>query len=269
MSAQGKERKLARFLGLFSFGLGTAQLVVPDRVNRIIGLQDNARNRGIQRAVGLQELSAAGGIFGMSPPTPFLWSRVGGDALHLTLLARALQGRRNDRAKLVRTIGSVAGIAVVDAVASGLYARSAPTDPYAKQHEGEARQRSQEQEPVMEPVKGNPAVTIAATREEIQRYLKEFDIEERGEVTFAQAPGDRGTEVHVDVKKKSALLKAVGEDPEQKVRDDLRRLKQLIEVGEVTRSDGAPEGVDAKRQINQRAAQPLGEKELAKAGGAE
>ena len=48
---------------------------------------------------------------------------------------------------------------------------------------------------------------------------------------------------------------------------ELRRVKQLVEVGEIVRSDGAPEGSKAKRQLFQRPAQPLNDKELAKAGG--
>ena len=34
----------------------------------------------------------------------------------------------------------------------------------------------------------------------------------------------------------------LGEEPAQQVRDDLRRFKQILETGEVVRSDGSPEG---------------------------
>jgi hypothetical protein len=40
----------------------------------------------------------------------------------------------------------------------------------------------------------------------------------------------------------------------------------VIEVGEIVRSEAAPEGGEAKRQLFQRPGQPLKEKELAKAG---
>jgi uncharacterized membrane protein len=47
-----------------------------------------------------------------------------------------------------------------------------------------------------------------------------------------------------------------GESPETQVRDDLRRFKQVIETGEVTRSDGTPEGTRSTRHLTQKKAQP-------------
>ena len=38
------------------------------------------------------------------------------------------------------------------------------------------------------------------------------------------------------------LAKLFGEEPGQQVRDDLRRFKQVMETGEVVRSDGSLEG---------------------------
>jgi hypothetical protein len=269
MSIHPSDRKLARFLGLFSLGLGVTQLLFPDRVNRLIGVRDNPRTNAIERAVGAQELSAAAGIFAMSPPTPFLVSRLAGDVVHLQMLARALRNRRNDRDRLRAAIGSVAAITIVDAIASARSVRSYPTDPYPRQHEGPShRQNGSKEEPMHATVPGNPAITIAASPDEIRTRMKDFEIEEHGEVTLTPAPGGRGTEVHVDVtKSRNPLKKVVGDDPEQKVRDNLRRLKQVIEVGEVTRSDATPEGVNAKRQLKQRPAKPLDEKELATIGG--
>ena len=90
---------------------------------------------------------------------------------------------------------------------------------------------------------GNPAITIRGSRDEIARRLKDFEIEEHGTVTYAAAPGDRGTEVHVDVtKSRNPLKKVTGSDPEQIVRDNLRRLKQILEAGEVPTVAGQPRG---------------------------
>src|SRR5436190_14370733 len=105
MSGLPPERRLAKFLGAFGFGLGLAQLIVPDRVNKLIGVTDTPKSRTIQRAVGVQELTAAQGIFAFSPPTLVLWSRVAGDVMHLGMLANALtDGRRNDKTRLLGTI---------------------------------------------------------------------------------------------------------------------------------------------------------------------
>jgi uncharacterized membrane protein len=42
----------------------------------------------------------------------------------------------------------------------------------------------------------------------------------------------------------------------QQLRDDLRRFKQVLETGEVVRSEGSPDGTRTQRQLRQRAAQP-------------
>jgi uncharacterized membrane protein len=85
-----------------------------------------------------------------------------------------------------------------------------------------------------------------------------------GEVVFARAPRDRGTEVRVRMtyappggmagRIGAALL---GEEPEQQLRDDLRRFKQLMETGEIVRSEASPEGLRTRRLLAQRPAQPL------------
>ena len=92
-------------------------------------------------------------------------------------------------------------------------------------------------------------------------------------VTFTPAPGDRGTEIHVDLehgapggKLGEAILKLTGKEPLAKVKDDLRRFKQHVETGVIPRSDGTPEGELAERKLKQRPAQPLSEAELEQVG---
>lgn len=92
-------------------------------------------------------------------------------------------------------------------------------------------------------------------------------------VSFKPAPGDRGTEIHVDLEQTAPggkagemLMKLTGKEPLAKVKDDLRRFKAQFETGEIPRSDGVPEGELAERKLKQRPAQPLKEHELEKAG---
>jgi uncharacterized membrane protein len=77
------------------------------------------------------------------------------------------------------------------------------------------------------------------------RSVKGSDVRTSGAVRFHPAPGARGTEVHVDVHYSppaGALGRGIawifGEEPEQQLRDDLRRVKQILETGEVLLSDG-------------------------------
>ena len=254
MSGLPRERKLAKFLGAFSFGLGVAQLAVPDRVNKLIGVKDTPKTRTIQRALGVQELAAAQGIATFSPPTLVLWSRVAGDAVHLGLLANAINnGRKHDKTKLVRTVGAVAGIGLLDTFVSARYQSRWPKEPTPGEPLPTNRGDGDELDAHFD---GNPAITILASEAEIRPRLQEREIASFGDITLRQAPGGRGTEVIVRTSKKTETVKA-----------ELRKVKQLIEVGEIVRSDSTPEGADAKRQLRQRAAQPLDEKELAKTGG--
>jgi uncharacterized membrane protein len=101
------------------------------------------------------------------------------------------------------------------------------------------------------------------------RSAKGADVPNEGSVEFRAAPGGQGTEVHVRMtyevpagKIGELVARYFGEDPHQQLDDDLRRFKQVMEVGEVVRSDGAPYGKKARQEFPQHAAQPLSGKEL-------
>jgi len=123
------------------------------------------------------------------------------------------------------------------------------------------------------------AITVHRSREEVQRlwesseYRPEYTRGTDAAVTFTDAPGDRGTEIHVDLEGSTSggklgevVKKVTGAAPLAKVKDDLRRFKQHVETGEIPRSDGSPEGERAERKLKQRPAQPLEDSELEKAG---
>ena len=70
------------------------------------------------------------------------------------------------------------------------------------------------------------------------------DVYNEGTVRFRPAPGGRGTEVTVDLRYDPpggvagvAVAKLLHREPGQQVYDDLRRLKQVLEIGEVVVSD--------------------------------
>jgi len=97
------------------------------------------------------------------------------------------------------------------------------------------------------------------------------DVPNAGTVWFVPAPDGMSTEVHVDLTYDipggavgKAVAKYYGEEPHQQLDDDLRRLKQVLETGEVVRSDGAPWGKQARKEFPQRAAQPLADAEVEK-----
>jgi uncharacterized membrane protein len=96
------------------------------------------------------------------------------------------------------------------------------------------------------------------------RSTRSATVPNRGRVRFTDAPGGRGTEVRVELEYEppggraaTAIARLMGEHPDQQVRDDLRRFKQVMETGEVIRSEGSPEGPLTFRLAKQRPAQPL------------
>lgn len=81
------------------------------------------------------------------------------------------------------------------------------------------------------------------------RSVDNPDVSSAGSVRFGQAPGDRGTEVHVKLEYMppagvvgALVAKLFGEEPDQQVREDLRHLKQTLEAGEVATTKGQPRG---------------------------
>jgi len=77
------------------------------------------------------------------------------------------------------------------------------------------------------------------------RSLPGSQVEHYGAVRFAAAPGARGTEVRVQMEYKPpagrvgrVIAMLFGEEPEQQIREDLRRFKALMETGEIPLSDG-------------------------------
>ncbi len=120
------------------------------------------------------------------------------------------------------------------------------------------------------------AEVIAVTPNEIieWRSVEGSDVENSGTVRFTPAPGLRGTEVHLEMEYDSpggklgeAVAKLLGEDPTHQVKDDLRRFKQVLETGEIARSESTPEGTGARKFTKQRPAQPLDERRPDAVGG--
>jgi len=75
------------------------------------------------------------------------------------------------------------------------------------------------------------------------------DVRHAGTVLFAPAPGERGTEVVVTLtydapagRLGALLARLFGENPADTIREDLRRMKALLETGEIPTTAGQPHG---------------------------
>lgn len=81
------------------------------------------------------------------------------------------------------------------------------------------------------------------------RSLPGSQVDSAGSVRFKDAPGDRGTEIQVELQYNppagfvgAAFAKLFGRDPEAEIESDLYRLKQYLEAGEIATVCGQSHG---------------------------
>jgi len=239
-------------LGAFSLALGAAPLVAPRAVARVAGLSTAPHVRGVLRAVGVRELAVGTGLLAKRRPA-WLWARVAQDLMDVPLasITTARKGG-GDRVRMARVTAFLVAVTAAD-VAAAIQASRARAGADTKERRA--------------PMVFRAAVTIRRDESEIRSRLPEADpplSTDEVTVTFAPAPGGRGTEVRAVLEKGSGgpvgkVVGAVtGTDPGRQLSDAMRRFKQLLETGEVVRSEGSPEGVSAPRTRKQRAAEPVG-----------
>jgi len=81
------------------------------------------------------------------------------------------------------------------------------------------------------------------------RSIEGTTVQNSGSVRFDAAPADRGTLVRVELTYRppagvvgATIAKLLGEEPELQLEEDLRRLKQVMETGEIITTEGQPAG---------------------------
>lgn len=290
--------RLTRSLGWLSIALGVPQMAAPKRVARMIGIADGDRTRSTMRAIGLREIAAGIGILSRAQPARWLWARVAGDAMDLTLLGLAREARRS---RVGVTMAAVAGLTLIDELlasrASRAHRATKGTGVHVKKAVTVRRPREEvyafwrdltnlprfmthlervrttdarhshwvAKAPAGTTVEWDAAIVDDQPGERIAwQSLEGAIVPNAGSVHFADAPGDRGTEIVVELDYDppggavaAKIAKLFGEEPALQVADDLRRLKQVLETGEVVRSEGSPQGTNVKQLGAQRAGQPL------------
>ncbi len=241
---------LVQFLGWFSIGLGSAQLGAPRIMCRVVGANVGGLAPRVMRLTGARELAQGTGILVRPRPTLWLWSRVAGDALDFSLLM--LVAVKNRRVRTAIAIANVVAVMVPDVYESLFVSRK----------KGEVRSG----------MLIRKAVTINRPRQEVEQAWNAAlelgrKVQDKGaSVVFAEAQGDRGTEVIIEFEHKpqagdlgAAVEKLRGSDLATQLSDDLRRFKQQVETNEIVRSEGTPGGHLLADHLRQRAAQPLEE----------
>src|SRR3954469_11120909 len=117
---------MARGLGWFSIGLGLAEVLAPRALTRGLGMEGNEQ---LVRAYGLREIATGIGILASDQPAPWIWGRVGGDALDMATLAGALQPDNPKKETVEMALAAVAGVTALDVVCGASLARHARPKP--------------------------------------------------------------------------------------------------------------------------------------------
>ena len=116
-----KNDMLAQGLGWFSVALGAAELLIPGGLASVVGVR---KHRTLFRLLGLREIVSGIGILTRKNSTPWLWSRVAGDAMDLALLGTALALPGTKQGRVAAAAAAVAGVTVLDVVASKEHSRN-------------------------------------------------------------------------------------------------------------------------------------------------
>ena len=292
-------KRLAKGLGWFSIGLGMTELLCPRVIAKISGVP-NSRT-GLIRLYGLREIASGIAIFSQKEPAGAMWSRVAGDALDLASLGRAFTLPGANRGRVAFATANVLAVTALDLVAAkqlstgnpGVHAKAScivnksPEEVYhfwrkfenlprfmkhleSVQDLGEGRSRWKATGPAGMEVEWEATIIADVPGEVITwRSLENADVDNAGAVRFERAPGGRGTIVKVNIHYNppagvvgATVAKLFGEEPEQQLDDDMRRFKQMLEVGEVVVSDATITGTG---YFEQRPARPADVDELEEA----
>jgi uncharacterized membrane protein len=228
-----------------------------------------------------------------------VWSRVVGDALDLTSLGIAATNPEAKLGRVAFATANVLAVTALDVMCAmqlsngsnhGIHAKGTcvvnlpPEEVYrfwrdfqnlprfmrhleAVHDMGEGRSHWKVKGPAGMEVEWDATIIADIPGEVITwRSLEGSDVDNAGAVRFERAAGGRGTIVKVNIEYNpiggvigATVAKLFGEEPEQQLDDDLRRFKQVLEVGEVVVSDATLLGTG---YTEQRPGQPAAASEL-------
>lgn len=291
--------RLARGLGWFSIGLGMTELLCPRAIAKISGVPE--KHTGLIRLYGLRKIASGITIFSSRKPAEAVWSRVAGDALDLASLGMAFTSPEAKPGRIAFATANVLAVTALDLMCAkqlstgnqGIHAKTScivnrsPDEVYrfwrnfenlprfmrhlqSVSDLGDGRSRWKTTGPAGMEVEWEATIVADVPGEVITwRSLENSDVDNAGAVRFEEAPGKRGTIVKVNIQYNpiagvvgATVAKLFGEEPGQQLDDDMRRFKQVLEVGEVVVSDATIGGVG---YFAQRPARPADVEELEEA----
>lgn len=279
MSRQGgesqdkKDGQIARALGVFSIGLGLAEIVAPYELAKLIGVSPRPV---LFRLLGAREIASGVGILvGGNKPAAPMWSRVAGDAMDLALLGAAFRSPAAKKGRLAAATAAIAGVTALDLMCSQNLSQSIAPDgkteiersitigksadelyrlwrepntlPQLMQHfvqitpTSETRAHWKINAPLGQSIEWDAELTEDRAGEFVGwKAADGAPIENDGSIEFRPAPGDRGTVATLRFRF-AAPGGAIGTSaaslfdfvPEKLASQALRSFKSLAETGEI------------------------------------
>ncbi len=276
------EKQVAQGLGWFSIGLGLAEVAAPGLLAALMGTK---KRPFLMTLFGVREITAGAGLLTSQDPAPWLWSRVVGDMMDLSALGVALLAQRKTRLRTLAATAAVAGVTALDLVCAqkasarplriqkAISINRSPEEAYRFWHQfeqyprfmkrvssvqpqGERRLHWVAQGPEGKPLEWDAEIVEDRPNELIQwRSADSSWLCHWGNVRFERAPGGRGTVVRVEMSWEPAGMLAaaaaglLGKAPALQLQEDLRRMKQLIETGEIPTTTGQPSGGHPRQSV--------------------
>jgi len=303
--ADSNAERLAKGLGWFSIGLGLAQIAAPREMAHLIGIRGDDENQSLMRAVGLRELASGIGILSRDRPAGWVWARVGGDMMDLSLLGGAFASDDTRKDRVALATAAVVGVTALDLmcgqrllqqqfgasdydddrewmeqrdsmgharrdrdrafhVVKSITVNRPAEELYGFWHDfenlprfmdnlesvkvtGDKRSHWKAKAPAGMTVEWDAEVTDDQPNRRIAwRSLAGADVDNDGSVSFLPATGNRGTVVRVEMRYDPpgdaigvAFAKLFGKAPDQQAAEHLRSFKQIMETGDVTRSEAS------------------------------
>jgi uncharacterized membrane protein len=275
-------RQLTQALGWFSIGLGLAELIAPRALGRAIGVGDQPalmRMCGVREIIsGVGLLSermpskwAMSRVAGDAIDLALLGAAArqpDADRTRIALAATAVAGvtaldmyasqRLRDVESPHEPIEVVSKAITINAAPEVIYKfwRNLENFPRFMNHLEEVKTTGERtshwiaKAPAGTSVEWDAEIVADEANARIAwRTLPDSTVEHEGIVSFEPALGGRGTIVRVEMsyvppagKVGVMLAKMFGEEPSVQIDGDLRRMKQLIETGEIATTDGQPTG---------------------------
>lgn len=114
-AAHGRHRRraarLAQGLGWLSIGLGAAEFFAPHMLTRYLGIEGRET---LVRMAGLRGMATGAGLLSADDKAPWLWSRLGGDALDLAALSLGMDKDNPRRDNAILAAVMVGGVTALD-----------------------------------------------------------------------------------------------------------------------------------------------------------